>query len=126
MIPTKKAQPIQKFTSFFKSIIVELDRDPDMFPEGNITEVSVNWVLLNKRHSNPSFFQWHKQASSTDSDGIELKRKGDVAVNARIILVPDFNPNKYKVASGLSDLIMLKLATKPHVITEVWNYVKVK
>ncbi|KAG2197166.1 hypothetical protein INT47_009473 [Mucor saturninus] len=105
LIPTKKAQPIQKFTSFFKSILVELDRDPEMFPEGNITE-------------------WHKQASSTDSDGIELKRKGDVAVNARIILVPDFNPNKYKVSGGLSNLIALKLATKPHVITEVWNYVK--
>jgi hypothetical protein len=41
LIPTKKAQPIQKFTSFFKSIIVELDRDPDMFPEGNITEVRI-------------------------------------------------------------------------------------
>lgn len=72
------------------------------------------------------FKKWHKQASSSDSDGIELKRKGDVNVNARIILVPDFNPNKYKVGSGLSELIMLKLATKPHVIMEVWNYVKVK
>lgn len=71
------------------------------------------------------FKKWHKQASSSDSDGIELKRKGDVNVNARIILVPDFNPNKYKVGSGLSELIMLKLATKPHVIMEVWNYVKV-
>ncbi|KAG2234565.1 hypothetical protein INT48_000468 [Thamnidium elegans] len=105
LIPTKKAQPIQKFTSFFKSIIVELDRDPDMFPEGNIIE-------------------WHKQASSSDSDGIELKRKGDVNVNARIILVPDFNPQKYKVGPGLADLINLKLATKPHIIMEVWNYVK--
>jgi SWI/SNF-related matrix-associated actin-dependent regulator of chromatin subfamily D len=39
LIPTKKAQPVQKLTSFFKSIIVELDRDPDQYPEGNITEV---------------------------------------------------------------------------------------
>ncbi|GAA5804108.1 hypothetical protein HPULCUR_009594 [Helicostylum pulchrum] len=109
LIPTKKAQPIQKFTSFFKSIIVELDRDPDMFPEGNIIEVSI---------------RWHKQASSSDSDGVELKRKGDVNVNARIILVPDFNPQKYKVGPGLVDLINLKLATKPHIIMEVWNYVK--
>lgn len=46
-------------------------------------------------------------------------------VNARIILVPDYNPQKYKVAPGLSDLISLKLATKPHVAIEVWNYIKV-
>lgn len=46
LIPTKKAQPIQKFTSFFKSIIVELDRDPDMFPEGNITEVRVKQLKV--------------------------------------------------------------------------------
>jgi SWI/SNF-related matrix-associated actin-dependent regulator of chromatin subfamily D len=48
-----------------------------------------------------------------------------VNVNARIILVPDYNPQKYKVATALSDLIGLKLATKPHVATEVWNYIKV-
>ncbi|KAI8879823.1 SWI/SNF and RSC complex subunit Ssr3 [Backusella circina FSU 941] len=105
LIPTKKAQPVQKLTSFFKSIIVELDRDPDQFPEGNITE-------------------WHKQASSGDGDGIEIKRKGDVDVNARVILVPDYNPQKYKVSPGLSELITLKLATKPIIIMEVWNYIK--
>lgn len=105
LIPTKKAQPIQKFTSFFKSIIVELDRDPEMFPEGNIIE-------------------WHKQASANDTDGVEIKRKGDVNVNARIILVPNYIPDKYKVGPGLSDLISLKLATKPHIITEMWNYIK--
>jgi SWI/SNF-related matrix-associated actin-dependent regulator of chromatin subfamily D len=49
LIPTKKAQPIQKFTSFFKSIIVELDRDPELFPEGNITEVRQKAFAF-KRH----------------------------------------------------------------------------
>lgn len=106
LIPTKKAQPVQKFTSFFKSIIIELDRDPELFPDGNITE-------------------WHKQASSIDTDGIELKRKGDTNVNAKIILVPDYNPQKYKVGRLLADIIPLKLATKPHIITEVINYIKV-
>ncbi|KAI8639262.1 hypothetical protein BD408DRAFT_435288 [Parasitella parasitica] len=105
LIPTKKAQPVQKFTSFFKSIIVELDRDPEVFPEGNITE-------------------WHKQANSLDADGVELKRKGDVDVNARIILVPDFNPQKYKLSAALSGIISPPLATKPHIITELWNYIK--
>ncbi|KAI9469002.1 MAG: hypothetical protein EXX96DRAFT_492611 [Benjaminiella poitrasii] len=105
LIPTKKAQPVQKFTSFFKSIIVELDRDPEMFPEGNIIE-------------------WHKQASSFDSDGIEIKRKGEANVNARIILVPDYSPQKHKVNTPLAELINVKLASKPQIITELCNYIK--
>ncbi|KAI8994456.1 hypothetical protein BDB01DRAFT_846506, partial [Pilobolus umbonatus] len=105
LIPTKKAQPIQKFTSFFKSIVVELDRDQELYPDGNIIE-------------------WHKQAFTQDSDGIEIKRKGDKDVNVTIILVPDYTPQKYKVGPGLTDVITLKLATKAHIIMEVWNYIK--
>ncbi|KAF1804832.1 hypothetical protein FB192DRAFT_1274326 [Mucor lusitanicus] len=105
LIPTKKAQPVQKFTSFFKTIIVELDRDPEAFPEGNITE-------------------WHKQANAMDTDGVELKRKGDVDVNARIILVPDFNPQKYKLSPALAEIVSPPLAAKPHILNELWNYVK--
>ncbi|CAO0798761.1 unnamed protein product [Mucor circinelloides] len=105
LIPTKKAQPVQKFTSFFKSIIVELDRDPEVFPEGNITE-------------------WHKQANSLDTDGVELKRKGDVDVNARIILVPDYNPQKYKLSAALAEIVSPPLAAKPHILSELWNYIK--
>lgn len=60
-----------------------------------------------------------------DTDGIELKRKGDVDVNARIILVPDFNPQKYKASPALSEIISPQLAPKPQIINEIWNYVKV-
>ncbi|KAG1591647.1 hypothetical protein G6F48_003162 [Rhizopus delemar] len=98
LIPTKKAQPVQKFTSFFKSILIELD--------------------------NGELIEWRKQASSTESDGIEVKRKGDKDVHARIILVPDYTPQKYKLATGLSELTGLRLATKPQIVTELWGYIK--
>ncbi|KAI8374667.1 SWI/SNF and RSC complex subunit Ssr3 [Radiomyces spectabilis] len=104
-IPTKKAQPVQKFTSFFRTILVELDRDPNLYPEGNIIE-------------------WHKQAHSGDYDGVEVKRKGDTDVNARIILVPEYNPQKFKLSPALADLVDMKLETKPQVIMGIWNYVK--
>ncbi|CAO3630626.1 unnamed protein product [Cunninghamella echinulata] len=104
-IPTKKAQPIQKFTSFFRSIVIELDRDPSLYPEGNIIE-------------------WHKQPDATEYDGIEIKRNGDMNVNARIILEPEYNPQKFKLSEPLSHLINLKLDTKPRIIMELWNYIK--
>lgn len=60
-----------------------------------------------------------------DTDGVELKRKGDVDVNARIILVPDFNPQKYKLSPALAEIVSPPLAAKPHILNELWNYVKV-
>ncbi|CAO3594867.1 unnamed protein product [Absidia cylindrospora] len=104
-VPTKKAQPIQKFTSFFRSIVVELDRDTNLYPEGNIIE-------------------WHKQPDATEYDGVEIKRNGDMNVNARIILDPEYNPQKFKLSEGLARLINIKLDTRPRIIMELWNYIK--
>ncbi|KAI8987861.1 hypothetical protein BDF20DRAFT_292780 [Mycotypha africana] len=105
LIPTKKAQPVQKFSSFFKSIIIQLDRDPEQYPEGNLTE-------------------WHKQPSMVDVDGVELKRKGDKDVNAKIILVPDFTPQKYKTSKALANIIKLHLATKAQILAELNHYIR--
>jgi len=54
-----------------------------------------------------------------------LKRKGDVDVNARIILVPDYNPQKYKLSAALAEIVSPPLAAKPHILSELWNYIKV-
>ncbi|ORX48588.1 hypothetical protein DM01DRAFT_1338648 [Hesseltinella vesiculosa] len=105
VIPTKRANPIQKFTSFFRSIVVELDRDPNLYPEGNVIE-------------------WHKQADAAEHDGVEIKRTGDTNVNCRIILDLDYNPQKFKVSEALSQVIHTKLDTRPQIIMELWNYIK--
>jgi SWI/SNF-related matrix-associated actin-dependent regulator of chromatin subfamily D len=105
-IPTKKAQPVQKFTSFFRSIVVKLDRDPNLYPEGNIIE-------------------WQKQPGGTDNDGIEIKRKGDTTVNARILLELDYNPPKFKLGPMLSDMLDMKLETKPQIMIGIWKYIQV-
>jgi len=104
-IPTKKAQPVQKFTSFFRSIVVKLDRDPNLYPEGNVIE-------------------WHKQPGGTDNDGVEIKRKGDTTVNARILLEMDYNPPKFKLSPALSELLDMKLETKPQIMIGIWKYIQ--
>ncbi|KAI9310692.1 SWI/SNF and RSC complex subunit Ssr3 [Dichotomocladium elegans] len=104
-IPTKKAQPVQKFTSFFRTILVEFDRDPKVYPEGNLVE-------------------WRKQANAPEHDGIEINRKGDTNVNARIILDPEYIPQKYKLSPLLSELLDMKLDTKPQIVMALWNYIK--
>ena len=44
--PGKKNTPIdKKFSSFVKRVIVELDRDQTLYPEGNVIEVLLNFIL---------------------------------------------------------------------------------
>lgn len=86
--------------------MVKLDRDPNMYPEGNVVE-------------------WHKQPGGTDNDGVEIKRKGDTTVNARILLEMDYNPPKFKLSPLLSDLLDMKLETKPQIMIGIWRYIQV-
>lgn len=92
-------------TSFFRSVIIELDRDPNLYPEGNIIE-------------------WQKQLNTPDFDMIEIKRKGDMNVKCKIILNLDSNPQKFKLSPALADLLDVKMETKPHIVMGIWNYCK--
>ncbi|KAI7906787.1 uncharacterized protein BX663DRAFT_497579 [Cokeromyces recurvatus] len=94
-----------KITSFFRSIAVELDRDPNLYPEGN-------------------YIEWQKQPNSPEFNVVEIKRKGDVNVNAKIILNVDYNPPKFKLSPVLADLLDAKIETKPHIVMGIWNYCK--
>lgn len=47
-------------------------------------------------------------------------------VNARIILDHEYNPQKFKLSDGLARLINIKLDTRPRIIMELWNYIKVR
>ncbi|KAI9355752.1 SWI/SNF related, matrix associated, actin-like protein dependent regulator of chromatin, subfamily d, member 1 [Pilaira anomala] len=104
-VSNEKTQPNQKLTSFFRSAIIELDRDPNLYPEGNIIE-------------------WQKQPNTPDFDMIEIKRKGDMNVKCKIILNLDSNPQKFKLSPALADLLDVKMETKPHIVMGIWNYCK--
>jgi len=104
--PGKKNTPIdKKFSSFVKRVIVELDRDQTLYPEGNIIE-------------------WNKKPGLAEIDGFEIKRTGDTDVNAKILIEMDYAPHKYKLSEDLSKLLDIKLDTKPNVIMALWQYIK--
>ncbi|CAO3703849.1 unnamed protein product [Rhizopus stolonifer] len=103
-----KAEPAPKMTSFFRSISVELDRDPNSYPEGNMIE-------------------WQRQTNSTNEyDTIEIKRKGDMNINCRIVFHLEHNPQKYKLSPILSDLLDTQLDTKLQIVMGIWNYCKMQ
>ena len=93
-------------TSFFKAIFIELQRDPHVYPTGNLIEFRPN-------------------ASTNAMDGIECKRAGDTAVKAKIILFPDYVPDRFKVSKELSSLIGVEEESKNTIILYLWKYIKV-
>lgn len=94
MAKTKKS-----FSTFFKSVIVQLGLEDDMV-------------------------EWHKTKDTPESDGFEIKRMGTNDLNARIYLKLDYQPEKYRPSPALAAILDLELVTKPAAILAVWQYIK--
>ncbi|KAG9304112.1 hypothetical protein G9A89_006022 [Geosiphon pyriformis] len=95
----------RKFSFFLKSVLVELDRDPELFPEGNTME-------------------WTRTSNTQECDGFEIKRKGDQNVKARIFLTLDNRPEKYKLSPAFANLLDIQEETRSGIIRALWQYVK--
>ncbi|CAN6673711.1 transcription regulatory protein Snf12p [Trichomonascus vanleenenianus] len=100
----------RKFSTFFTSIIVELETSDDVPapPEGNIIE-------------------WHESQNmgpSVEFDALDIRRKGDRNVNARITMQLKEYPNRYRLSDGLSKLLAIDEDTKPGVVVALWQYIK--
>ncbi|KAI8901336.1 SWI/SNF complex 60 kDa subunit [Globomyces pollinis-pini] len=104
--PNTRKQPEYqpKFSSFFKSIMIEIERDNTLYPGNHI--------------------QWNNSVGGTEMDGFEVKRRGDAEVNLKILLQLDNVPEKHKLSPGLAKLLDIHSDTLPNVIMAVWQYIK--
>ncbi|KAI9015145.1 hypothetical protein BC832DRAFT_603883 [Gaertneriomyces semiglobifer] len=93
------------FSTFVKSVIVELQRDKDLYPEGNVIE-------------------WHRTEGSPHCHGFEIKRKGDTNVKAKIMIYLDCKPEKFKLSQPLARLLDIHTDSLNHVVLALWQYVK--
>ena len=105
-----------RFSNFVKKVVVELKRDESLYPQGNIIEVCYN------KHSHP---QWEKKPGEPESDGFEIKRRGDTDVPVKILLYLDRHPEKFKLSPSLGHLLDIHTDTMPNVLVAIWQYVKV-
>ncbi|KAJ7281736.1 SWIB/MDM2 domain-containing protein [Mycena rebaudengoi] len=86
----------RKFSTFIKRMIVDLDRDATLYPDGNIVE----WP----RVPNPPL------------DGFTIRRKGDVPTKVRVIMV----------IPELGSILGIKEDSRIGVIQALWNYIKIQ
>ncbi|GJJ72767.1 SWI/SNF-related matrix-associated actin-dependent regulator of chromatin subfamily D [Entomortierella parvispora] len=101
----KNKQTSRKFSSFFKSVMIELDRDSNLYPNGN-------------------FVEWHKSPTQADVDGFEIKRHGDENVKVKVILHLDNSPERFKLSPELADVLAIDVETRPGIMMALWQYIK--
>ncbi|TBU28428.1 SWI/SNF complex 60 kDa subunit [Dichomitus squalens] len=101
----KDRNPPRKFSTLIKHMIVELDRDTTLYPEGNIVE-------------------WIGGPNQPQLDGFTIRRKGDAPVKIRIVLHLEQQPEQYKVQPELANIIGVKEESRIGVVQALWNYIK--
>merc|ERR1719220_3290769 len=103
----KKADPSKskrKFSSFFKSLVIELDKEL-YGPDNHLVE-------------------WRRTATTQETDGFQVKRPGDKNVRCTILLLLDYQPLQFKLDQRLARLLGLHTQTRPVIISALWQYIK--
>nr|CAH7725095.1 unnamed protein product [Callosobruchus chinensis] len=94
----------RKFSSFFKSLVIELDKDL-YGPDNHLVE-------------------WHRTLSTQETDGFQVKRPGDKNVRCTILLLLDYQPLQFKLDPRLARLLGVHTQTRPVIISALWQYIK--
>jgi len=103
----KKADPSKskrKFSSFFKSLVIELDKEL-YGPDNHLVE-------------------WRRTATTQETDGFQVKRPGDKNVRCTILLLLDYQPLQFKLDQRLARLLGVHTQTRPVIISALWQYIK--
>ncbi|RXM99836.1 SWI/SNF-related matrix-associated actin-dependent regulator of chromatin subfamily D member 3 [Acipenser ruthenus] len=102
--PMKPSKLKRKFSSFFKSLVIELDKDL-YGPDNHLVE-------------------WHRTPTTQETDGFQVKRPGDVSVRCTLLLMLDYQPPQFKLDPRLARLLGIHTQTRSVIIQALWQYVK--
>merc|ERR1719429_796471 len=94
----------RKFSSFFKSLVIELDKEL-YGPDNHLVE-------------------WHRTPTTQETDGFQVKRPGDKNVRCTILLLLDYQPLQFKLDQRLARLLGVHTQTRPVIISALWEYIK--
>ncbi|KAI0750937.1 SWI/SNF complex 60 kDa subunit [Daedaleopsis nitida] len=103
----KERNPPRKFSTVIKHMVVELDRDTTLYPDGNIVE-------------------WVRGANQAQLDGFTIRRKGDALTKIRIVMHLEQQPEQYRVHPDLGNVLGMKEDSRTGVIHALWNYIKLQ
>ncbi|XP_077407002.1 SWI/SNF-related matrix-associated actin-dependent regulator of chromatin subfamily D member 2 [Vanacampus margaritifer] len=94
----------RKFSSFFKSLVIELDKEL-YGPDNHLVE-------------------WHRMPTTQETDGFQVKRPGDLNVKCTLLLMLDYQPPQYKLDLRLARLLGVHTQTRASIMQALWLYIK--
>lgn len=101
----------KKFSAFFTSISVEFETE-ELAGESNVAE-------------------WHESASAsgqqgaqTEFDVLDVRRKGDRPVKAKITMQLKEYPDKLQLSPQLQNILAMQQETKTGVVLAMWQYIR--
>uniref|UniRef100_A0A8C2ZUH4 SWI/SNF related BAF chromatin remodeling complex subunit D2 n=1 Tax=Cyclopterus lumpus TaxID=8103 RepID=A0A8C2ZUH4_CYCLU len=94
----------RKFSSFFKSLVIELDKEL-YGPDNHLVE-------------------WHRMPTTQETDGFQVKRPGDLNVKCTLLLMLDHQPPQYKLDPRLARLLGVHTQTRASIMQALWLYIK--
>uniref|UniRef100_G3WIY6 SWI/SNF related BAF chromatin remodeling complex subunit D2 n=1 Tax=Sarcophilus harrisii TaxID=9305 RepID=G3WIY6_SARHA len=94
----------RKFSSFFKSLVIELDKEL-YGPDNHLVE-------------------WHRLPTTQETDGFQVKRPGDLNVKCTLLLMLDHQPPQYKLDPRLARLLGVHTQTRAAIMQALWLYIK--
>ncbi|MEQ2164391.1 hypothetical protein GOODEAATRI_006302 [Goodea atripinnis] len=94
--PIMPGKQKKKFSSFFKSLVIELDKEL-YGPDNHLVE---------------------------ETDGFQVKRPGDVNVKCTLLLMLDHQPPQYKLDPRLARLLGVHTQTRANIMQALWLYIK--
>ncbi|XP_062331121.1 SWI/SNF-related matrix-associated actin-dependent regulator of chromatin subfamily D member 2 isoform X2 [Osmerus eperlanus] len=103
--PIATGKQKRKFSSFFKSLVIELDKEL-YGPDNHLVE-------------------WHRMPTTQETDGFQVKRRGDSSVKCTLLLVLDHQPPQYKLDPRLARLLGIHTQTRASIMQALWLYIKV-
>ncbi|XP_055264174.1 SWI/SNF-related matrix-associated actin-dependent regulator of chromatin subfamily D member 2 isoform X2 [Moschus berezovskii] len=100
----KPSKQKRKFSSFFKSLVIELDKEL-YGPDNHLVE-------------------WHRMPTTQETDGFQVKRPGDLNVKCTLLLMLDHQPPQYKLDPRLARLLGVHTQTRAAIMQALWLYIK--
>lgn len=96
----------RKFSSFFKSLVIELDSSI-YGPDNHLIE-------------------WNRTPTISETDGFQIRRSGDAVVKCTILFQLEHQPRRFKIDKRLARLLNKQTDTRPAIILALWQYIKNK
>jgi SWI/SNF-related matrix-associated actin-dependent regulator of chromatin subfamily D len=69
--------------------------------------------------------EWRRTMNTVETDGFQVRRKGEQSVKCKAFLILDSQPPQYKLDARLGRLLGIHTETRPGVVNGLWTYVKV-